>query len=99
MNDDKVAKDYNIEGGSVLHLVRHLSAPYILHAAVCVILTHQSQLVAAVAEFALPWTRRCSLCEGGLPLDTAAGQPAIGIRVFSESGAFASQLWGARTGS
>ena len=22
MNDDKVAKDYNIEGGSVLHLVR-----------------------------------------------------------------------------
>ena len=24
MNDDKVAKDYNIEGGSVLHLVRAL---------------------------------------------------------------------------
>lgn len=23
MNDDKTAKDYNIEGGSVLHLVRH----------------------------------------------------------------------------
>ena len=22
MNDDKMAKDYNIEGGSVLHLVR-----------------------------------------------------------------------------
>jgi hypothetical protein len=22
MNDDKTAKDYNIEGGSVLHLVR-----------------------------------------------------------------------------
>ena len=28
MNDDKLAKDYNIEGGSVLHLVRpHLRAP------------------------------------------------------------------------
>ena len=23
MNDDKMAKEYNIEGGSVLHLVRH----------------------------------------------------------------------------
>lgn len=25
MNDDKLAKDYNIEGGSVLHLVRDCS--------------------------------------------------------------------------
>ena len=26
MNDEKMAKDYNIEGGSVLHLVRHLAS-------------------------------------------------------------------------
>ena len=28
MNDDKTARDYNIEGGSVLHLVRHHHACY-----------------------------------------------------------------------
>ena len=27
MNDDKQAKDYNIEGGSVLHLVSCLASP------------------------------------------------------------------------
>lgn len=27
MNDDKAAKDYNIEGGSVLHLVSILQSP------------------------------------------------------------------------
>jgi hypothetical protein len=26
MNDEKLAKDYNIEGGSVLHLVSHVSS-------------------------------------------------------------------------
>lgn len=26
MNDEKMAKDYNIEGGSVLHLVSHLAS-------------------------------------------------------------------------
>ena len=29
MNDDKVAKDYNIEGGSVLHLVRPCTLQHI----------------------------------------------------------------------
>jgi len=29
MNDDKTARDYNIEGGSVLHLVSQLSACFL----------------------------------------------------------------------
>lgn len=31
MNDDKTAKDYNIEGGSVLHLVRGINPLYCLY--------------------------------------------------------------------
>ena len=31
MNDEKTAKDYNIEGGSVLHLVRHHIMRLVLH--------------------------------------------------------------------
>ena len=30
MNDDKTARDYNIEGGSVLHLVWHCHACFML---------------------------------------------------------------------
>lgn len=33
MNDDKAAKDYNIEGGSVLHLVSYLHCSARLHRA------------------------------------------------------------------
>ena len=34
MNDDKAAKDYNIEGGSVLHLVREHDSTTARHTAV-----------------------------------------------------------------
>ena len=30
MNDDKMAKDYNIEGGSVLHLVSTIAVSHLL---------------------------------------------------------------------
>ena len=49
MNDEKMAKDYNIEGGSVLHLVR---LQYILAAAVIYFWPHADSYFASGASIA-----------------------------------------------
>eukprot|EP00983_Pelagomonas_calceolata_P056229 1144497-Pelagomonas_calceolata.AAC.7 len=50
MNDDKTARDYNIEGGSVLHLVSHAIAPVIVCTTSC-----SHRLAWVVKNFQMCW--------------------------------------------
>ncbi len=53
MNDDKQAKDYNIEGGSVLHLVRPRLATRAVDAAL--------RLTSSIAGAGAAWRARAGL--------------------------------------
>ena len=63
MNDDKQAKDYNIEGGSVLHLVRNWPSAQRLHCSPVQPLWSGVQKIAG--QLTLSHNCRCWHCEVG----------------------------------
>lgn len=77
MNDEKMAKDYNIEGGSVLHLVSHLVSK-VCHSSVLFVRTtsvHATDL-QMVSIVCLP----TGACIARRPLTAVSGVPNSAYR-------------------